>query len=668
MPYLALTLQASRAFFVSKYFSKKFVIIALLIVYQHPTHALTLNFMALIQPLANQFHRELLRKNLTRIFGDFDDTLLHSLEPQLQWVEIGGGEQLFAQKDVGDSLYFVISGRLQAQITTEEGTQKVIGEIMRGETVGEMAIFTGEPRSATIVAIRDSVLVKLSKEVFEQVILDYPAVSMNVTKLIISRLKNSQGGRKSVKKPVNICLLALHESISLPNFSHDLYQALTAKGTVYLASSTAVDEFHGIEGFSQTNKNDRKAYHELSQWLDNQESKHEYMLYVTDSENTEWTQRCIRQADEIFLIADAAQPSVLVSHEQSINTRSATTGVPQVLVLLHPSDTVSPRHTREWLSLRPNVKSHYHLRRGSSQDMKRLARIISATAIGFVVAGGGAKGFAHIGVMRALEEFDIPIDFVGGTSVGAMVAAAVSFGEPSETVQRIMKKGAMFNPTKDYNWLPFISLIRGKRIKQMIDDTIEAFVGVRQIDIEDTWRTLFVVSSNYTQAREEIHTRGSMSKYLLASTAIPGVFPPIIDGDDLLVDGGTFNNFPADVMSRANVGKVIGVDLARDQNYRLDLEEIPSPKQLLQDRFRPKKQRKYRLPSLTSLLLNATLLYSAARRNEAISYSDLYFNPDVSRFGIVSWAAFDTIVEKGYEHAKEVLQNMSSEELASYKS
>jgi len=135
--------------------------------------------MALIQPLANQFHRELLRKNLTRIFGDFDDTLLHSLEPQLQWVEIGGGEQLFAQKDVGDSLYFVISGRLQAQITTEEGTQKVIGEIMRGETVGEMAIFTGEPRSATIVAIRDSVLVKLSKEVFEQVILDYPAVSMN---------------------------------------------------------------------------------------------------------------------------------------------------------------------------------------------------------------------------------------------------------------------------------------------------------------------------------------------------------------------------------------------------------------------------------------------------------------------------------------------------------
>jgi NTE family protein len=628
----------------------------------------TLNFMAHSQPHANQFHRELLRKNLTRIFGEFDDTLLHSLEPLLQWVEIGGGEILFSQKDIGDSLYFVISGRLQAQITTEDGTHKVIGEIMRGETVGEMAIFTGEPRSATIVAIRDSVLVKLSKEVFEKVIIDYPAVSMNVTKLIINRLQNSQGQRKPVKKPVNICLLALHNTLSLTDFSQDLYQKLSTKGSVYLASSSAVDAAHDCVSFAQTNKNDSEAYHQLSQWLDNQESKHEYMLYVTDDENTEWTKRCIRQADEILLIADATQPFLLTPQEEGFKTTTNNTGAPQTLILIHPANTVSPRQTREWLHLRPRVKSHYHLRKDSPQDMKRLARILSATAIGFVVAGGGAKGFAHIGVLRALEEFDIPIDFVGGTSVGAMVAAAVSFGEPSDTVQRIMKKGALFNPTKDYNWLPFISLIRGNRIKQMIEDTIEAFVGVPQTDIEDTWRTLFVVSSNYTQAREEVHTRGSMTKYLLASTAIPGVFPPVIDGDDLLVDGGTFNNFPADVMSRANVGKVIGVDLARDQNYQLNLEEIPSPKKLLQDRFRPKKQRKYRLPSLTSLLLNATLLYSAARRNEAISFSDLYFNPDVSRFGIVSWAAFDTIVEKGYEHAKEVLQKMSDEELASYRS
>lgn len=624
--------------------------------------------MAPAQPHVNQFHRELLRKNLARIFGELDDNLLHTLEPMLQWVEIGGGEILFAQKDIGDSLYFVISGRLQAQITTDDGTRKIIGEIMRGETVGEMAIFTGEPRSATIVAIRDSVLVKLSKEAFEKVIIDYPAVSMNVTRLIISRLQNSQGQRKPVKKPVNICLLALHNTLSLTDFSQDLCRALSTKGTVYLASSRTVDDAHDCVGFAQTGKKYSEAYRQLSQWLDNQESKHEYMLYVTDAENTEWTQRCIRQADEILLIADATRPSLLTSKEEGINASPNNTGAPQVLVLIHPSDTVAPHQTREWLSLRPRVTSHYHLRKDSSQDMKRLARILSATAIGFVVAGGGAKGFAHIGVLRALEEFDIPIDFVGGTSVGAMVAAAVSFGEPSETVQRIMKKGALFNPTKDYNWLPFISLIRGKRIKQMIENTIEAFVGVPQIDLEDTWRTLFVVSSNYTQAREEVHTRGSMGKYLLASTAIPGVFPPVIDGDDLLVDGGTFNNFPADVMSRGKVGKVIGVDLARDQNYRLNLEEIPSPQKLLQDRFRPKKQRKYRLPSLTSLLLNATLLYSAARRNEAISYSDLYFNPDVSRFGIVSWAAFDTIVEKGYEHAKEVLQKMSNEELALYRS
>lgn len=623
--------------------------------------------MQLSKHPSNQFHRELLRKNLTQLFGELDDNLLKTIEPLIEWVEMGGGETLFEQNDVGDSLYFVISGRLQALATDGTNQRRVLGEIIRGETVGEMAIFTGEPRSATIITIRDSVLVKLSKQAFERIISDYPVVSMNVTRLIISRLRNSQALHKSLKKPINICLLPLHLGFPLDDFAGELHQLLMAKGTTYLASSEVVNQVHQRDRFAQANKMQSKDYLQLSQWLDEQESKHEYLLYVADTTISEWTRRCIRQADEIILLADATKTPYLTDMESWVQTDSKGMGARYTLILMHPPQSPSPQNTEKWLQLRPHVKAHYHLKVGEHRDMARLARILSGTAIGFVVAGGGAKGFAHIGIMRALEEFKIPIDFVGGTSVGAMVAAAISFGKPSNIVQQNMRIGAIFNPTKDYTILPFISLIRGNRIRKMIQNTIQAFVQQPDTHLEDTWLPLFVISSNYTQAREEVHRQGSMVKYVQASTAIPGVFPPVIDGNDLLVDGGTFNNFPADVMSKTGVGKVIGVDLTVDKSYPLQVNDIPSPFQLLQDRLRPKKKRKYRLPSMISILLNSMLLYSAARRNETKRYTDLYFNPDVKRFGMMNWAAFDAIVEKGYEHAKEVLSQLSEEELNAFR-
>jgi NTE family protein len=616
------------------------------------------------------FQHDLLISSLTKIFGEFDTTLLAMIEPKLDWVEISGGEMLFAQNATGDSLYFVISGRLQATLTDLDGKPRKLGEVMRGETVGEMAIFTGEPRSATITAIRDTVLVRLSKEVFEQVIQAYPLVSMNVTRLIIARLRTTQEPRALVKKPVNICLVNLHKSIDLMTFTEQLSALLAQKGTVYVATGAAVDAAHGQPGISQAAKTDSVAYRQLSRWLDEQESQHEFMLYVIDpptgDQVSEWTRRCLRQADEVLLLADATEPPVATTLEKEFLSGQSLTGAKQTLVLLHPPTTVVPQQTDRWLQARPLVSAHYHLRQSLTRDLERLARVLSGTAIGLVLAGGGAKGFAHLGVLRALQEANIPVDFVGGTSMGALVAAAISYDQPMDITCRYLRQVAMFNPTKDYNLLPFISLIRGQRMLKMIQNTVRQFSGQADTDLEDSWLTLFALSSNYSQAREEVHRRGSLTKYMRASSAIPGVFPPVIDGDDLLIDGGTFNNFPADVMNRLGVGKVIGVDLVLDKPRKLNLTEMPGPNALLRDQFRPKRHRKYRLPSLVSIMLNTTLLYSSARRTETKRFLDLYFNPDVSRYGLLNWAAFDQIVEVGYEHARQVLADLSDEERATF--
>ena len=617
------------------------------------------------QFIQHAYQKDLLENSLKEVFGDFSDEMLLDIQPKMEWVEIAGGETLFRQDEVGDALFFIISGRLRAFTEAENGESTAIGDIMRGEMVGDMAIFTGENRMATVVAIRDSVLVKLTKTVFEEVIRAYPLVSMNMTKIIINRLNSSQNPRKKAAKPVNICLIPITKGVDIQAFSVQLNTQLARTGETLLLNSDITNTIHETEHFAQTGKLDTDAYRHLTNWLDEQESKHNFMLFVTDPTTTEWTKRCIRFADEIYLVANADDAPQLCDIEKELFAIKNKNGVVQNLILLHDKDKICPSDTDKWLKSR-FLKAHYHIRPELPEDMARLGRIVSGTAIGLVLAGGGAKGIAHLGVYKALYEAGIPIDFIGGTSAGALMGTFMAFNMHPYTIEAIARKAALYNPTNDYTFLPFISLIKGIRLEKAIKQVIHESVGFDAL-MEDTWIPFFTVSCNYTHAREEVHTHGRLSNRLRSSISIPGAFPPVISGDDLLIDGGTFNNFPTDVMSRLGVAKIIGVDLSRDKIHKLEIEHIPTGLELLRDKFRPKHRKKYRLPTLMSILLNTTMLYSNARQKEAKHFTDLYFNPEVNKFGLLDWLAFDKIFAAGYDHAKTVLKALTADELAKFK-
>ena len=175
-------------------------------------------------------------------------------------------------------------------------------------------------------------------------------------------------------------------------------------------------------------------------------------------------------------------------------------------------------------------------------------------------------------------------------------------------------------------------------------------------DIEDLWKNYYCIATNYSQAREQPLRSGSLPKALRASTAIPGALPPVILDGDLVCDGGTFNNFPVDVMRKLRgVGQVIGVDLNFKKPRRIEFDEVPGTWTLLRDRLRPRKQRRYKLPTMASYLMNVTILYSMSRQRHAQLQTDLYFNPPLDRVGLLEWKRFDQIVQQGYAHAVEVL-------------
>jgi NTE family protein len=287
--------------------------------------------------------------------------------------------------------------------------------------------------------------------------------------------------------------------------------------------------------------------------------------------------------------------------------------------------------------------------------MARLARIQSCTAVGLVLAGGGARGCAHLGLYRALQERGIEVDFVGGTSIGAVMAALVASDRPLGEVMDVARRAFSVNPTGDYNLLPMLSLIAGRRLRSTIETSVRELLGGKP-DIEDLWKNCYCVASNYSQAREHVIRRGNLVKAVSASIAIPGALPPMLHDGDLLCDGGTFNNFPVDVMrTTRGVGKVIGVDLSSRKPRRIEHDEVPGTWALLRDRLRARPKRRYKFPSLMAYLMNVTILYSSSRQRESQRLTDLYFNPPLERVGMLQWEKFDHIVGQGHAHGVEVL-------------
>lgn len=613
---------------------------------------------------AQPAHRDvLLAEHLRSLFPDAPAEALDFMKQHLQWVEVAAGETLIVQGDAGDAAYLALSGRLRVYVTTDDG-ERAVRELARGAVIGEMSLFTGEPRSATVVAVRDSVLVKLDKPHFEALLLKHPQVSLTFTRQMIGRLQ-TEHQRVPLDAPVTIGVFGISEGIDTVAFAADLAAQLARHGRVCVADAATIERLLGETGAAA--RADAAVDHRIAMALDRLEATHDFMLLVGSAQPDAWTQRCVRNSDEMLLVADAAQAPALHAVEQAcLVGRPARSEAAEILVLCHPAEQRFPRGTRHWLARRP-VTAHVHLRRGRSDesgDMGRLARLLSRNAVALVLAGGGARGFAHLGVWRALRERGIEVDVVAGTSIGAIMAALIAADPPVDTAVDIARRAFGTNPTGDYSLLPLVSLIKGGRVRTAVRSSLEELTG-GQVDIEDLWKPFFCIASNYSQAREQRLERGDLGRALLASTAIPGALPPVVHDGDLLCDGGTFNNFPVDAMRGSRgVGRVIGVDLGVRNPRRLDFDELPGAWTLLFDRLRPRKRRRYRLPSLTAYLLNVTILYSSSRQRAVQRLTDLYLNPPLYKVGLLQWSRFDQIVRQGHEYAAEVLDKLPDSERA----
>jgi NTE family protein/lysophospholipid hydrolase len=559
----------------------------------------------------------------------------------------------------GDALYALVSGRLRVFADQPDGSNEAVGEISAGEVVGEMALLSDEPHSATVKAIRDSHLLEIAREDFEALSREEPTVTMAIARLMVGRLRRSIHRAGEVGRVRSLALVGANHEHSLDGFAAQLEDALQTTASVATLSSRLVEASVGRHhvGASPGSVADL----ELVEWLNRQEAAHDIVVYVTDPVMSAWTQRCLRQADRVLVVGRASSSPTAGEIESSLSKTRSDSAARTDLVIVHPPGTSSPSGTSRWLTER-EIGGHHHVRDGLSEDYERLARSVLGRAVSLVLSGGGARGLAHIGVLRALEEAQVPVDFVGGASFGALIAAALARGDDSAAIRESTQRLLIDRRRPLDMTAPATALTGGRRIVSVLQD------GFGDTRIEDLWHRFFCVSSNLTKARVRVHTTGLLWEALRASVSIPGLFPPVNSGEgDVLVDGAVMNNLPVDVMkSLTDGGPVMAVNLRAD--FPLQAEDLPrhgmlSGWKVYGRRLNPLADA-LELPGIIDVLLRTTEVGSVLSSKTMEQRADVVFHPPVGDFGLLDFTAGNRLVEAGYRHAVDVLENGGLERIA----
>ena len=559
------------------------------------------------------------------LFRELEAESLAQIANEIEWFSLPGGMTLFEMDEPADAVYFVIAGSLGVYGRDADGRETLLGGISVGECVGEMALISGKARSASVIALRDSELGRWSKQAFDRLMLSRPQALLRVAQLTVQRLETLQHAKGRVARPgLQTFAIVPHDvETDAMSFASELITALNAIGRAELIWSV------------------RAAEH-TSNWFHHVERANDFVVYVTDHKPTAWTKLCLRQADSVLLVASAEHQagewSVLDGMQNSRSYQRRTE-----LVLLHDG-AIMPGAARRWLDVRD--VPHHHVRVGRRADTERVARLITGHGIGLTLSGGGARGFAHVGVLRALEEAHIPIDAVGGTSIGSIVAGGIAAGwNYEEMCYHIKRTFVETNPLNDYTF-PLVSLVSGRKVSRLLRQEF----GV--VEIEDLPRRFFCVSANLTSGHSAVHRRGELWRWLRASVSIPGVLPPVFFNGEIFVDGATINNLPVDIMRDFGGGPVIGVDVGVERVFTSDLEETEGPPfwrviQWLRGRKRG--------VNIFQILSRASMINSAANTAAVREYSDLLLQPSLGDVDLLNWKAFDRAVEAGYRYAVEHL-------------
>lgn len=557
----------------------------------------------------------------TAMFAHLGDAQREALQRQMHWLCLPGGQYLFRAGEPAAALYLLRSGSLGVF----DGPTRLLHQLAAGECVGEISLLSGGHHHLSVRALRDSELLRLDRAAFDALIERHPHAMLDVARVAVQRLLQNERREHAPDRPRTFAILPVDAGVPVQALARQLAKALEAYGNCTLIEASMC---HGCD----------------SSWFAQREAQARFVIYLDSSGDAAWRQRCLRQADVLLLPALAARPAkpwpeAMPGHPSRVRQR------PRHLLLLHPRHEVQPGAAQRWRAQFSGPLQHHHI--CGADDIARVARLVSGHGRGLVLAGGGARGLAHLGAIKALREAGIGFDAIGGTSIGAIIGAGVAGGWDTPTLLRkYFDAFVRGRPLSDWT-LPLVALTRGRRATLLLRKAFGA------IDIEDLAKPFFCVSTNLSGTGRVVHRHGPLWLWLRASSAIPGVLPPVLHHGEVYVDGALVDNLPTDVMAADGLAHLTAVSIRADIELRSGIEDVATPpwwRLLLQQRRGP------RWPGLVSTLTRAAMVDSEETSERCRALAQRLITPPLGHIGLLDWKDWQRAVEAGYRETLRVLE------------
>jgi predicted acylesterase/phospholipase RssA/CRP-like cAMP-binding protein len=584
----------------------------------------------------------------SKIFSSLKDADLKKVISRLSRVYLPKQKTLFNQGDLSDGLYLLLSGKLIVLLNTATTEEKVVNEIRPGETVGELGVLSREPRTATVKALANCHLLKLSVADFEELSKEFPSMVSELMSLLVTRSR-TMIEMLATKEPTkqHIAILAANTHTSLKDFYEKMVSLASHSKKMIMLSDD-----------DETLNEKYKSELSLQKYIDDMENKKHKIIYFISKPNTHLAKICFDKMDMFYIVGNAGEKPSLSRHLLKIvSEKELCYRARAELILLYDKPDKAPRATSHWLKLNHFGLQH-HVRLTENKDCERIFRFIRGEAIGIVMGGGGIRSWAHLGALRALDEAGIPIDIVGGVSGGAIVAGYYAlhgtYEDMHKDLDQLSRATSQSVSWRNLTW-PAISLFNCEAYTL----TLKKIFG--KAHIENLWIPYFCVTCNLAKSMQVIHRSGLLWKKIRASTAVPGVFPPVIISGHIHLDGGIVNNLPVDAMKRisSSIGTVIAIELVHsikdDKDYYFP-PVLPFWKTMLAKLGLAYKN--YRFPHFAETFLKSLLVGSSVRQKENATMADLLIDPDLSDFNLLSLPPSEEaqLIEIGYMAAEKAIK------------